>query len=408
MINGLLRSFLIHKTNTTLTKDQKDIIIHDIEMINFKRMKLFLYILLIVEILFITFNDLPSLKNGDINWIWSDIRYFIIHILLSILSFVGIILINIIVKNDTGIISKFNRMFIPGLTMVMLVLVSILNGLDQIKTDHGSSVFIANLLICSAVLIIKFPISLFVYFTPFVTFIIELVTFQKDSALLYSNIINGIIFFIAVIIISKTTYDSQFDQMSKNIKLKEINEKLDFISNYDPLTGLLNRRNFAVRAKQNLELSSHIGKESALILIDIDHFKYVNDNFGHPVGDMVLKEVSNILVDNLKDSDLAARWGGEEFLLLISSATIDEAYQLSNKIREIIEKRTLIIDKSKIKITASFGVSSLTGSFSTSFNTSYTLADNALYKAKNSGRNQVVVITYNKEEDSLALHLGLK
>lgn len=398
MLNRLLNSFSINRPDYTLTKEQEAVIIHDIEIINFKRMKLFLFILLIVEIFFIIFSDIPSLINSTLNGIWSDRRYFIIHILLLIVSLVGISVINTLIKNDNGILKKIYRIITPGLTIIILVLVSLLNGLDQIKTGPSSSVFIANILICSAVIIIKFPINFFVYVIPFTTFIGGLFLFQKDSALLYSNVINGTIFFVAVIIISKAMYDHQYDQIFTNIILKKINLKLDYISSHDPLTGLSNRRSFEIQAKQNMEEINQNSEEAALVLIDIDHFKYINDTFGHPIGDMVLKEVSSILLENLKETDLVARWGGEEFILLLSSSSIKEAYEFCNKIRVAIEKKIMIFDEFKINITASFGVAKLAGNFSNSFNTSYKLADKALYQCKNRGRNQVIIGSSTKDD----------
>lgn len=397
MKNQLFPSFFLDKTRNLLTKEQETAIIHDIEIINFKRLKIFLIILLIIEILFIGFADIPNLRNNGINVTWTDKRYFVLHLLLSIVAFAGIIITKILIKNDKGELKKIHKIVVPGLTMAMLVLISLINGLDQIKIGSTSSIFIANLVICSAVIMIRFPVNLLVYSIPFSTFIGGLLVFQKDTALLNSNIINGTIYFIAVIIISKIIYDSQFNQLTKNILLEEANLKLNYMSNHDPLTGLSNRRNFEIHAKQKMVDMNQHGEESVLILIDIDHFKNVNDKFGHPIGDMVLKEVSNILLENIKDTDLATRWGGEEFIILIFQTPVHEAYLLANKIRVAIEKKSILIDEFKINITASFGVSPLKGDFSNSFDVSYKLADKALYKAKNQGRNQVVAASFTQD-----------
>lgn len=397
MINLLIQSLFFNKTSGFLTKKQEAAILYDIENINFKRMKLFLIILLIIEILFIVCVDIPNLRNSGICITWTDKRYFILHLLLLLVCSVGIILIKTFVKSDNGELKKIHKIIIPALTMIILILISIINGLDQIKIGHTSSVFIANMLIFGAVILIRFPVNLLVYFVPFSTFIGGLIVFQKNPALLNSNIINGTIFFIATIVISKFIYNSQFDQIYKNILLKEANQKLNYMSSHDPLTDLLNRRSFELLAKQKMETANQFEIDAVLVIMDIDHFKNINDKFGHPIGDMVLKEVSNILVENIKNTDLATRWGGEEFLILLLHTSINEAYILANKMRLEIENKIIAIDKFKVNITASFGLAQLEGNFPDSFDTSYKLADDALYQAKNQGRNQVVIASFTKQ-----------
>ncbi|NRW25415.1 diguanylate cyclase (GGDEF)-like protein [Clostridium beijerinckii] len=132
-------------------------------------------------------------------------------------------------------------------------------------------------------------------------------------------------------------------------------------------------------------------KIATLILIDVDHFKHVNDKFGHAVGDMVLKEVSNIIIKHIKTTDLATRWGGEEFLIFLFESSINEAYVLAENIRQEIQNKVIVTDKFQIQITASFGISLLKDNFSKSFDTSFKSADVALYKAKNQGRNRIVI-----------------
>lgn len=396
MINALFKSPFSNKASSILTKKQKDAILYDIEITNFKRMKLLLIALLIVEILFIAFVDMPNLRDSGTNITWTDKRYFILHLLLLLVASVGIIVIRILIKNDRGELKKIYKLINPSLTMIMLILVSIINGLDQIKIGYTSSVFVANMIICCAVVLIRFPVNLLVYSVPFSTFIGGLIVFQKNTALLNSNIVNGTIFFIGAIIISTIIYNSQFNQISKNILLEEANQKLNYMSNHDPLTNLSNRRYFEIHAQQ--KTANQYTEDTALLLMDIDHFKNINDKFGHPIGDIVLKEVSNVLLENIKDADLVTRWGGEEFLILLLQTSVDEAYVLANKIRIAIENKIILIDEFKINITASFGVAQLKGNFSDSFDASYKLADKALYQAKKQGRNQVVIAPFKKEE----------
>lgn len=389
--------YFFNKSNSNLTKDQKANIIQDINVTNFTRMKLLLIIFIIVEILFILFNDIPYLINPSSNVIWNDSKFFILHLLILFVSIIGLILIKISTKYDKNKFKNIYKLLIPTLTSLLLSLVAIINSLDQVKSGYISSVFIANLIIFSAVIMLRFPLNLAVYLIPFLTYIGGLVTFQHNAGLLISNSINGLIFFLAVILISTAIYNYHWEEITKNIVLEEINLKLNYMSSHDPLTGLLNRRSFGIKVAEKMRIITETKELATLIWVDIDHFKHVNDKFGHPIGDIVLKEVSHILMEHIKTTDLVTRWGGEEFLIFLLQTSIDETYALANKIRLAIQNKVILADEFQIQITASFGVSLLKDNFSNSFDTSYKAADAALYKAKNQGRNQVVMASLDTE-----------
>lgn len=383
--------YFLKKLNLNLTEDQKATVIHDINVTNFSRMKLILIIFIIVEILFILFNDIPYLINPSSNVIWNDSKYFILHSLNVLVSFIGIILIKLLTKYSKNKFKLMNKLLIPTLTILILSSMAIINALDQAKPGNVSSVFIVNLIIFSAVIMLRFPLNLAVYSIPFLVYLSGLVIFQNDTHLLITNIINGFIFFLAIILISTEIYNSNYEKITQNIILREINSKLNYISSHDPLTELLNRRSFSNQVSEKMRIIGESKKIATLILIDVDHFKHVNDKFGHPVGDIVLKEVSNIIIKHIKTTDLATRWGGEEFLIFLFQTSINEAYALAENIRLEIQNKVTEADKFQIQITASFGISPLKDNFSNSFDTSFKAADVALYKAKNQGRNQIVI-----------------
>lgn len=383
--------YFLKKPNLNLTEDQNATVIHDINVTNFARMKLILIIFIIVEILFILFNDIPYLINPSSNVIWNDSKYFILHLLNVLVSFIGIILIKLLTKYSKNKFRLMNKLLIPTLTTLILSSMAIINALDQAKPGNVSSVFIVNLIIFSAVIMLRFPLNLAVYSIPFLAYLSGLVIFQNDTHLLITNIINGFIFFLAIILISTEIYNSNYEKITQNIILREINSKLNYISSHDPLTELLNRRSFSNQVSEKMRIIGESKKIATLILIDVDHFKHVNDKFGHPVGDIVLKEVSNIIIKHIKTTDLATRWGGEEFLIFLFQTSINEAYALAENIRLEIQNKVIEADKFQIQITASFGISLLKDNFSNSFDTSFKAADVALYKAKNQGRNQIVI-----------------
>lgn len=146
----------------------------------------------------------------------------------------------------------------------------------------------------------------------------------------------------------------------------------------DPLTGLLNRR--------TLQKRIHEFKEYSIILFDIDHFKMVNDTYGHLMGDEVLKFLSDLIRNQTRECDISFRYGGEEFLILLPNTTIEEAYQIAERIRITTEETISPIGKA---VTISVGVGNMPNTAS-HHNELFNLIDQALYRAKGNGRNQTV------------------
>ncbi|SIO01590.1 GGDEF domain-containing protein [Halodesulfovibrio marinisediminis] len=159
----------------------------------------------------------------------------------------------------------------------------------------------------------------------------------------------------------------------------------------DPLTSLYNSRYLLTRADQEFAMFERAGQDIALVMADIDHFKYVNDRYGHSVGDIVLQQVAKIMQNTARKADVVARVGGEEFALLLPNSTTDGAMVLAERIRERVEKTPIDLPGGeKIGVKISLGVSSTEEFLPQVFNELYESADNALYRAKRDGRNRVV------------------
>lgn len=154
---------------------------------------------------------------------------------------------------------------------------------------------------------------------------------------------------------------------------------------FDPLTKLYNRRVFEAFMNQETAKFKRYGREFSLILIDLDHFKRVNDTFGHKAGDTVLKEVAKIIQKETREADLPARWGGEELALLLPETDESGAKLLAEKLRQKIEHHQF---PEVGHITASFGAAAMNSPESDLIEA----ADNALYRAKETGRNKVVIM----------------
>lgn len=379
-------SFL-HKSKLTLDKEHDKTALYEIELANLARIRIMLFALLIIEIIFIVLNDIPNYFNLSTKTIWEDSGYFVLHLLLFALSIIGLVTSNKLIKIDFMKWKRAYSFFIPAILIIYLVLISLLDGLDSFFIGKISSIFIANLILCGGIFMIKFPKNLFTYAIPCLCHIVVFFYLGHEGNVLYANLINCIVFLLAIMMISTTIFHYQYEGIAKNIILDQTNNQLNYISSHDPLTGLLNRRCFL----ETIEMTQE-GKleQAAVILVDIDYFKTVNDKYGHPVGDMILKEVSSVLMEHIKDEDLAARWGGEEFLLFIHNTSAEEAYSLAEIIRKDIEDMMIKVNDLHIQTTASFGVAPINYENNLIFSSAYKAADLALYSAKDQGRNCVV------------------
>jgi diguanylate cyclase (GGDEF)-like protein len=175
--------------------------------------------------------------------------------------------------------------------------------------------------------------------------------------------------------------------------LKEANEEIRILSITDPLTGIYNRGYLNQRLPQEIKRSIRYKRSLSLILCDIDHFKLVNDQYGHVAGDGVLKGFVRCIVDSIRDQiDWTARYGGEEFLVVLPETDFNGARHLSERLRKVVSNSTYTIDGKEIQITASFGVSGFAPEILTrnlSIDDMLNRVDKYLYQAKNNGRNRV-------------------
>ena len=172
-------------------------------------------------------------------------------------------------------------------------------------------------------------------------------------------------------------------------KVKEQNKELSYLATRDSLTGCLNRRAFAERFELLFNASREEGSELSCVMVDLDHFKSVNDNFGHATGDEVIKVLAEILKLNTRKDDLVARYGGEEFCLVLPGMSVESAAKLAERIRLRMKDETTRRYQNGPRVTASLGVASMLDNPKDPGNLNH-LADEALYAAKQSGRNRVV------------------
>lgn len=164
---------------------------------------------------------------------------------------------------------------------------------------------------------------------------------------------------------------------------------LERMAYQDPLTGLPNRRFLDQVVKAELKRMERKGSESCLIMFDLDEFKRINDTYGHPVGDRVLCDLSNLLQASMRGSDILVRLGGEEFIILAANTSLREAGKLAERLRRQIADHTFVVDSCQVRTSASFGVAPLLAPEQAK--NYYYFADRALYRAKGKGKNCTAV-----------------
>ncbi len=176
-------------------------------------------------------------------------------------------------------------------------------------------------------------------------------------------------------------------------ELKKLQAKLEKQAFYDDLTQVYNRRAFFEESEQDFAVAKKVSSAYTVILIDIDYFKSVNDDYGHYVGDQMLVHVVKVFKSELTQGSLFARYGGEEFVVALKGHTLAEGEALANQLRKSIESQPLISTVGVISVTMSFGVAEANKETAETLHQLLNKADTALYTAKQAGRNQVHVYT---------------
>ena len=184
--------------------------------------------------------------------------------------------------------------------------------------------------------------------------------------------------------------------LAKYLTMTNITKEMNMVramkdlADLDGLTGIANYRSFHDQVEQ-LTGGQRVGRPVSMIMLDIDHFKAVNDTYGHKAGDMVLQRIASLLSQNIRAQDVLARYGGEEFIIAIPDIGADGAVALAERLRKSVNALEQIYEGQSIKVTASFGVAC--GTIGPGFGIEPLIknADRALYEAKSSGRNAVIL-----------------
>ena len=185
--------------------------------------------------------------------------------------------------------------------------------------------------------------------------------------------------------------------------LRESGARLEQQAGTDTLTGLANRRVFAERLGVEYRRALRYGRPLSVLMVDLDHFKQINDRHGHPCGDRVLSEVAALVRSNVRESDLVARYGGEEFVVMLPEAQLSEALVVAEKLRAAVAALLVEDERASVQLTTSIGVAARPASAPRDEEDLIRLADEALYRAKAAGRDRVVAAPASGGANAIAV-----
>jgi diguanylate cyclase (GGDEF)-like protein len=310
----------------------------------------------------------------------------------------------------TALVFRLNRLshrrsafLLVLLALIYLLVLGVRSAIDQ----WGSSsvtMFSLGCVFVGTLLLIRPIHATLVYLAGYAVFHYVLGLTQPNPGLLQINRVQGLSAAVLGLLLSMLLWrkhtvmillQRELEAQRKavelsNEELKKQQLELQVLSQRDTLTGLFNRREFAKLADMALLRARRDNSSTAAIMADLDFFKRVNDTYGHPAGDEVIKFMANSLRSCVRGTDIIARMGGEEFIVLLPGTTLDEAAAVAEKIRDLVQRTPIPISaEPDIQVTASFGVTGFDVNQATSLDALYAAVDLALYAAKKGGRNRV-------------------
>jgi len=312
---------------------------------------------------------------------------FILRALVLIVSSIFFVLIYYFTKRNDKNRSILTLMVLIALIQLITILIGCYFVVHMFKDGiYSYSTFLLVSLIASLTCIRNPYYSVGIILLFFIGLTLYLMIFVLPISNWTGELLIAIIFLISLHMGNILNYNRHIKLFFNDIEIKKINKRLKTMSQIDELTGIYNRRKISEVINEYIALSERYNSCFCIAMIDIDHFKAVNDNYGHNVGDSVLYELSNNIRFILRSTDVLGRWGGEEFVILMPNCKENDAYLLLERLRKNIEKYKF---SGAGQVTFSAGIS--TYEKEDSLNIIIERADIALYKAKESGRNTVKI-----------------
>lgn len=278
----------------------------------------------------------------------------------------------------------------------LVLFTTALTVIDQYVTPNISPFLLGNVFV-SLLLLMRPSLSAGVFVFAYVLLYAGLGMTQGDPPQLMSNRLNGLVATVMGIVLSVVLWHKnnvyallQRELLSRNTALVQQQEELVWLAKRDALTGLFNRGEFLRIADLELKRAHRHGTDTCAIMVDLDLFKNINDSYGHPAGDSVLKHAAACLLGGVRNIDVVARVGGEEFVVLLPQTSQAAAVMLAEKLLLLLQHAPAKISSDlQVVVTASFGVGTLPAGQQGTVESLYAAADHALYEAKRLGRNRV-------------------
>ena len=311
------------------------------------------------------------------------------HLVLLVFM-IGFLLVTHRLKNR---IQPNKTMFLLQYIVVVVIMASgiAIVTFDQLVTTNITPVLLISI-ITGTIFLIR-PITSFILFaTSYMTYYYLIALTITNQQILLSNRVNGITAIGIGFLLSLFLWHYNYINITQKRCIEMQQKKLEQMAYYDSLTDLPNRRLYEKLIKQEISLMQRYGHETVLIILDIDNFKKINDTYGHPVGDDILRQLADLLKSNVRDSDTVFRFGGEEFIILMPQTSLEGGYAFADRLRKLIMDKTFSIGPITVQITSSFGITSMGDTNSQNLEGYYHLADRALYLAKQRGKNRVEIV----------------
>lgn len=368
-------------------------ILNEIIRININRVFYLAIVMIVMRILMIIIFLNMSPAQNEVELIWQNGIIISHAIYLALLLIIGAVSYALRKQDKPNLLTIIVQYALP---LVILLLSAIIVSLDQLVTNSITPFLIACIAV-GIIFIIKPLHSLILFMFGYMVYFFAIGIMQPDLAVLLSNRMNGLTAIMLGLFVSIILWRSNVVNLrqKRHIKYQQTeleakNKELYYLATYDFLTELINRRYFEEIVNREISRIKRYGQKSCLLILDIDNFKSINDRFGHPAGDIVLKRFARLLKSLLRETDVIARIGGEEFAILLINVNEEVGREVAEKIRQRITEENFILDGQGISITVSIGIS-LLDSRMNSYEESYVQADRALYNAKSLGKNRVEV-----------------
>lgn len=267
----------------------------------------------------------------------------------------------------------------------------IITTIDQLITTNITP-FIVVCIVTGGVFLLRPVVSVFVFLSSYIIYYHAIAYTITDEQILLSNRVNGITVITIGLIISIMFWHYNYINIVQRRRIAAQQEQLEQMAYYDPLTNIYNRHFFNIMIEKEYSSIMRHNHEAALIFLDVDDFKKVNDVYGHLIGDEVLIQMAQLIARNIRGYDTLARFGGEEFIVLAPKISLAEGIKFADKLRKIIANNSFDAGRDKLHMTASLGVTLLDPQEKGGLEKCLMRADQALYRAKNKGKNRVEVI----------------